>query len=101
MKPLLNISYARSQVSEKALALGSSVNRPSSEVQDTLGGIMRGQGPRRAKEENRMRSRPQTVTAAAILLALLSVLNVLLPLFPISGVERTTPSTVPCFVLRV
>ena len=33
-----------------------------------------------------MRSRPQTVAVAAILLALFSVLNVLLPLFPIEGI---------------
>ena len=33
-----------------------------------------------------MRSRPQTVTFAAILLALFSVLNLLFPLFPIGGI---------------
>jgi hypothetical protein len=33
-----------------------------------------------------MRSRPPTVSVAAILLALFSVLNVLFPLFPIEGI---------------
>ena len=33
-----------------------------------------------------MRSRPQTVSAAAVLLALFSVLNLLFPLFPIEGI---------------
>ena len=33
-----------------------------------------------------MRSRPQTVTVAAILLALFSVLNVLFPFFPVEGI---------------
>ena len=33
-----------------------------------------------------MRSRPQTVTAAAVLLALFSVLNLVFPLFPIEGI---------------
>ncbi len=33
-----------------------------------------------------MRSRPQAVSAAAILLALFSVLNLLFPLFPIEGI---------------
>src|SRR5215212_11794666 len=35
-----------------------------------------------------MHSRPQTVTFAAILLALFSVLNVLFPLFPIEGIPE-------------
>ena len=33
-----------------------------------------------------MRSRPQAVSAAAVLLALFSVLNLLFPLFPIEGI---------------
>jgi hypothetical protein len=33
-----------------------------------------------------MRSRPQTVTAAAVLLALFSVLNLVFPFFPIEGI---------------
>ena len=33
-----------------------------------------------------MRSRPQTVSAAAIVLALFSVLNLVFPLFPIEGI---------------
>jgi len=33
-----------------------------------------------------MHSRPQTVSAAAVLLALFSVLNLLFPLFPIEGI---------------
>ena len=38
-----------------------------------------------------MRSRPQAVSAAAVLLALFSVLNLLLPLFPIEGIPAIAP----------
>ena len=38
------------------------------------------------KEDLHMRSRPQTVSAAAIVLALFSVLNLVFPLFPIEGI---------------
>ena len=37
-----------------------------------------------------MRSRPQTVTFAAILLALFSVLNLLFPFFPIEEIAAVT-----------
>ena len=47
-----------------------------------------------------MRSRPQTVSAAAIVLALFSVLNLVFPLFPIEGIHRRLPFTwVLCWAL--
>jgi len=39
-----------------------------------------------AKEENHMRSRPQAVTVAAVLLALFSLANLISPLLPSEGV---------------
>ena len=70
--------------------LGNPVNRGS----PSLGGPMLGAlaltylwvATALRKEDEHMRSRPQTVSAAAILLALFSVLNLVFPLFPIEGI---------------